>query len=228
VRGRASAFGRARCVAVRAEQGRVPKWEIVHKVLMDKGLRSVTPEDAKAMADSGKWVLVDVRPPPQYKQAHPAGAINIPLYQPLDMSKMDMGKAVRFVFYSLNGVTPVEANPEFLAQLKAATQGGERGIITLCEAGGTMKPSINFPIGKASRSLQAAYRSLTEGVTDQVLHLERGVYGWYQADLDFEGEGEYSPEISRTPMAAADPTLKSTAASAGYEMRPDDKVINKK
>ena len=39
-----------------------------------------------------------------------------------------------------------------------ATQGGKRGVITLCEAGGTLKPSTNFAFGKASRSLQAAYR----------------------------------------------------------------------
>jgi hypothetical protein len=42
--------------------------------------------------------------------------------------------------------------------LLQATQNGAKGLITLCEAGGTLKPSTNFPFGKPSRSLQAAYR----------------------------------------------------------------------
>lgn len=31
---------------------------------------------------------------------------------------------------------------------------GYAGAVTACEAGGTMKPSVNFPEGKPSRSLQ--------------------------------------------------------------------------
>lgn len=42
-------------------------------------------------------------------------------------------------------------------------------------------------------------------LSSQVAHLERGVYGWYQADYDFGGEGEYQPDLGRTPMAAAEP-----------------------
>ncbi len=33
------------------------------------------------MLDSGDWVLVDVRPAPEYEKAHPAAAISVPLYQ---------------------------------------------------------------------------------------------------------------------------------------------------
>lgn len=29
----------------------------------------------------------------------------------------------------------------------------------MCEAGGTVEPSINFPTGKASRSLKAAWKA---------------------------------------------------------------------
>lgn len=146
--------------------------------------------------------------------------------------------------------------------------------------------------GKASRSLQAAYKLINEGgmSTDQVMHVERGLYGWYQADLPIEGggqwlgdtlhgmpgrhtyllnisqyvcppwthatqllmqqhvqhvvpaivtsckallgcvrsphcaagwpaAGDYSPDVGRTPMAAAEPTLQQVAQSVGYEMK---------
>lgn len=45
--------------------------------------------------------------------------------------------------------------------------------------------------------------------------------GWYQADLPFEGD--YKPEIGRTPNAASEPTIKVLTSARGYEMRPDDK-----
>lgn len=46
-----------------------------------------------------------------------------------------------------------------------------QGVITCCEAGGTLKPSTNFPEGKPSRSLQAAYRILAERLAPRVAHL---------------------------------------------------------
>jgi hypothetical protein len=44
--------------------------------------------------------------------------------------------------------------------------------------------------GKPSRSLQAAWKLISEGkvAADDVVHLERGLYGWYQADLPIDGK----------------------------------------
>lgn len=52
-------------------------------------------------------------------------------------------------------------------QVKAAAA-GKKGVIFFCEAGGTMRPSSSFPLGKASRSLQACYRALSEELAGQV------------------------------------------------------------
>lgn len=215
-------MSRARVVRVQAAGG-MPKWDECFRYLVDqKQLRSIQPDEAQDLVNSGQYVLVDVRPPQAHKDSHPAGAISVPMYQPLDWGKPDFGKVVKFIAYSFNGVSPIEPNPDFMDQLKAVTAGG-KGIITVCEAGGTLKPTTNFPFGKASRSLQAAYRALAEGVTDKVYHLDRGVYGWYQADLAFGGDKEYAPELGRTPMAAAEPTLQSIRSSVGYQLREDDK-----
>jgi hypothetical protein len=54
----------------------------------------------------------------------------------------------------------------------------------------------------------------------QVVHLERGAYGWYQAGLPFVGD--YAPELGRTPLAAAEPTLQRINQSVGYEQRAGD------
>lgn len=57
----------------------------------------------------------------------------------------------------------------------------------------------------------------------QVVHLERGLFGWYQSDLPMTGN--YKPELGRTPMAAAEPTFKNINQSIGYEMKEGDKVV---
>ena len=50
--------------------------------------------------------------------------------------------------------SPVEENTEFLEDLRKASNG--KGVILMCEAGGTTKPSPNFAAGKASRSLKVS------------------------------------------------------------------------
>jgi hypothetical protein len=49
---------------------------------------------------------------------------------------------------------------------------------------------LSVPQGKPSRSLQAAFKLIDEaGLTaDDVVHMERGVYGWYQSELPMVGE----------------------------------------
>ncbi|KIZ02864.1 hypothetical protein MNEG_5098 [Monoraphidium neglectum] len=106
---------------------------------------------------------------------------------------------LRTAMYRFNGVDPIEPNLEFVQQVVKVTEGG-KGVIFACEAGGTLRPSINFPAGKASRSLQAVYKALVEGGPSRVKHLDRGVYGWFQAGLPFDGS--YVPDIGRLPSAA--------------------------
>lgn len=50
---------------------------------------------------------------------------------------------MKVIAYSFNGVQAIESNSEFTKEALAAA--GGKKIITMCEAGGTMKPSVNFP-----------------------------------------------------------------------------------
>jgi hypothetical protein len=69
--------------------------------------------------------------------------------------------------------------------------------------------------GKPSRSLQAAWKLISEGglAADDVVHLERGLYGWYQAELPIEGE--WAIIIVFATAAAA-------ASSFEAHMKPSD------
>ncbi|MEW5317100.1 MAG: hypothetical protein WDW38_008428 [Sanguina aurantia] len=205
----------------------LPRWPLMHTQLKTKGLRTVAPELAQEMigGESPFWVLVDVRQVPvaSYEAGHPTGSVNVPLYQPIDFNKnVDFRTALKALAYAANGVPAIEANPDFIKQLTAAANG--KGVICMCEAGGTLKPTVNFPDGKPSRSLQAAFRAMNEEALSitNLAHLERGVYGWYQADLPMDGD--YTPDVGRTPSAAAEPTLSLLNQARGYELNANDRV----
>ncbi|GIL95245.1 hypothetical protein Vretimale_1273 [Volvox reticuliferus] len=211
-------------------QAELPRWPLVFKALTDAKVETISPQEAKARIDSGAWILADVRLKEQHEAGHPEGAVSVPIYETINLAGADVRKMLKAFMYKSNGVNPVDPNPAFAEQMKAAVRAAEaetkvpvQGVITCCEAGGTLKPSINFPEGKPSRSLQAAYRIMAERLAPKVAHLERGVFGWYQADLPIEGD--YTPDIGRTPMAAAEPTLQRLNQERGYEMRPEDKPV---
>ena len=58
------------------------------------------------------------------------------------------------------------------------------------------------------------HRALAQGVSERVLHLDRGVYGWWEAEMDMEGKGDYQPDVGRTPIAAPEPTIPVGAGSS--------------
>lgn len=85
---------------------KMPSWEQMHKQLTTQHkLESVSPTDAKKLVDSGKFVLVDVRPPDIYAKAHPEGAQSAPLFQSVNWAKPDFKKYLRAVAFMANGVT---------------------------------------------------------------------------------------------------------------------------
>lgn len=202
-----------RSVISHAGPAKLPRWPEVYTYLAGKGVKSISPQEAKALVDGGEWVLVDVRPKETHEKAHPAGSISAPLYQPIDWSSVDAAKVFKAIAYSFNGVQPIEQNPAFKGQVTAGT-GGTKGVIALCEAGGSLKPTPNFPAGKASRSLQALYRVLSDDITDKVYHLDGGAFGWYKAGLPFVGEYDAS-NVGRTPNAAPEPSGELYEAAKG-------------
>ena len=62
-------------------------------------------------------VLVDVRPPHIYEKAHPEGARNVPLFQKVNFRNFSVSGYLRAAALALNGVTPVEPNPDFSEML---------------------------------------------------------------------------------------------------------------
>ena len=91
----------------------MPSWEQMHKQLTTKHqLESISPQEAQKLVKSGKFVLVDVRPPDIFEKAHPDGAFNAPLFQNVKWSQPNFKKYLRAVAFMANGVKYVRIHLE--------------------------------------------------------------------------------------------------------------------
>jgi rhodanese-related sulfurtransferase len=77
-------------------------------------IKSVTPEDALALVQSGH-IYVDVRSEPEFAEGHPPGAVNVPL--------LHLGPG---------GMSP---NPDFMQVMQSAFGTGEK-LVLGCRSGG--------------------------------------------------------------------------------------------
>ncbi|KAK4431296.1 Rhodanese-like domain-containing protein 14, chloroplastic [Sesamum alatum] len=160
-------------------------WKIKRQVLLEKKVRSVEAKEALRLQNQNKFVILDVRPEAEFKEAHPAGAINVQIYRLIkEWTAWDIARRAAFAFFGIFSGT--EENPEFLQSVESKLAKDAK-IIVACSAGGTTKPSQNLPEGQQSRSLIAAYLLVLNGYTN-VYHLEGGIYNWFKEGLPTESE----------------------------------------
>ncbi|CAN1228071.1 Rhodanese-like domain-containing protein 14, chloroplastic [Linum grandiflorum] len=142
------------------------EWKVKRELLLQKKVRSVEVNEALRLQKENKFVILDVRPEAEFKEAHPPGAINVQIYRLIkEWTAWDIAR-------------PMESK---LSK--------DSKIIVACSAGGTMKPSQNLPEGQQSRSLIAAYLLVLNGYKN-VFHLEGGLYTWFKEGLPAVGEEE--------------------------------------
>lgn len=159
-------------------------WKTKRELLLQKRVRSVEAKEALRLQKENNFVILDVRPEAEFKEAHPPGAINVQIYRLIkEWTAWDIARRAAFAFFGIFSGT--EENPEFLQSVESQLDKDAK-IIVACATGGTMKPSQNLPEGQQSRSLIAAYLLVLNGYKN-VYHLEGGLYKWLKEEL---------PEIS--------------------------------
>ena len=161
----------------------MPAWDGIYNFVTKRNLETVSPREAFALASKKGWVVVDVRPRKRHEQSAPDlgdGIASVPLYDTPDFSKPSLTRYLRAAILASQGVAPVEQNEEFVEKildLLSSGGGGKRGLLMLCEVGGSLTPTASFPTGKTSRSLQAAFRALEAGVESaKVKHVGGGCF----------------------------------------------------
>ncbi|GER33416.1 major facilitator superfamily protein [Striga asiatica] len=155
-------------------------WKIKRQILLEKRVRSVDVKEAFRLQNENNFVILDVRPEAEFKEAHPEGAINVQIYRLIkEWTAWDIARRAAFAFFGIFSGT--EENPEFIQSVESKIAKDAK-IIVACSAGGTTKPSQNLPEGQQSRSLIAAYLLVLNGYTN-VYHLEGGIYNWFKESL---------------------------------------------
>ncbi|XP_073033444.1 rhodanese-like domain-containing protein 14, chloroplastic [Primulina eburnea] len=155
-------------------------WKIKRQVLLEKKVRSVDAKEALRLTKENNFVILDVRPEAEFKEAHPEGAINVQIYRLIkDWTAWDIARRVAFAFFGIFAGT--EENPEFISSVESKITKDSK-IIVACSTGGTTKPTQNLPEGQQSRSFIAAYLLVLNGYSN-VYHLEGGLYNWFKEDL---------------------------------------------
>ncbi|CAH2077748.1 unnamed protein product [Thlaspi arvense] len=162
-------------------------WRQKRELLLEKRVRSVDVKEALRLQKENNFVILDVRPEAEYKEAHPPGAINVEMYRLIrEWTAWDIARRLGFAFFGIFSGT--EENPEFIQSVEAKLD-KEAKIIVACSSAGTMKPTQNLPEGQQSRSLIAAYLLVLNGYKN-VFHLEGGIYAWSKEGLPVEAEEE--------------------------------------
>nr|KYP39862.1 hypothetical protein KK1_038828 [Cajanus cajan] len=112
-------------------------------------VRSVEVKEALRLQKENNFVLLDVRPEAQFKEAHPPGAINVQVYRLIkEWTAWDIARRAAFAFFGIFAGT--EENPEFIKNVEAKLDKSAK-IIVACSSGGTLRPSQNLPQGQQSR-----------------------------------------------------------------------------
>lgn len=176
----AGRFG-VKCTATKPSKSPAEEdWKVKREVLLQKRVRSVEVNEALRLQMENNFVILDVRPEAEFKEAHPPGAINVQIYRLIkEWTPWDIARRAAFLFFGI--VSGTEENPEFL-QIVESRLDKEAKIIVACSSGGTMRPSQNLPEGQQSRSLIAAYLLVLNGYKN-VYHLDGGLYTWLKEGL---------------------------------------------
>ncbi|CAL9748929.1 unnamed protein product [Musa acuminata subsp. burmannicoides] len=155
-------------------------WKTKRELLLQKRVRSVDVKEALRLQKENNFVILDVRPEAEFKEAHPPGAINVQIYRLIkEWTAWDIARRAAFAFFGIFSGT--EENPEFIQSVESKLDKDAK-IIVACSTGGTTKPSQNLPEGQQSRSLIAAYLLVLNGYKN-VYHLEGGLYTWFKEGL---------------------------------------------
>ncbi|MCL7035783.1 hypothetical protein MKW94_014866 [Papaver nudicaule] len=183
-------FSSLKVLSAATKQAKSPaeeEWKIKREVLLSKRVRSVDVKEAFRLTNENNFVLLDVRPEAEFKEAHAPGAVNVQIYRLIkEWTAWDIARRAAFAFFGIFAGT--EENPEFLQLVESKLDKNSK-IIVACSSGGTMKPTQNLPQGQQSRSLIAAYLLVLNGYTN-VFHLEGGLYSWFKEDLPSVTEEE--------------------------------------
>ena len=98
-------------------------------------VKTISAEEFKQKADSGKYTIIDIRTPREFEAGHIKGAINIDFYKKSFFGKMEKYKNKAFLYYCRSGNRTGQAKRKFNQMGFKEGYELDRGIISWKRAG---------------------------------------------------------------------------------------------
>lgn len=135
-------------------------WKQIHAELTQEtggALEDVSVEELARLlaAEQSSLVVLDVRPATDFARAHAPGAINVPMYMPIQ--GWGAPAIIRRAAFAFFGIAGTEPNPDFDAAALDAIRNKRRALV-VCATGGSLAPKQGAAWGFSSRSLKAVWR----------------------------------------------------------------------
>lgn len=160
-------------------------WPVIWQALTNKGLRSVSPDEAKELATKGA-VYVDIRTPDNFAAERLPESCSVPLFVPVQGTEM-FDRVKRFIMVTAFAMKATERNTRFQEAAEEALPDKGATIIVYCNRGGRLETGRmgrrgkfddkDLSFGIESRSLKGCYELMEAGYTN-VLHLNGGMSTW--------------------------------------------------
>ena len=176
-------------VGGRSGQGYAP-WPLVHTSLVSAGQQTLEPQEARALQKKRGAVIVDVRTAADFARGHIEGAVNVPMYRPVEgRAMMDNAKRLAMAFFAMQAT---ERNPDFVGEAQKVLP-RNRPLILACNIGGSLDVTIekvrNGKVVKSfedkervfgweSRSLKACHELRSKAGFKNIFHLKGGLQSW--------------------------------------------------
>lgn len=173
-------------------------WGVVWAELVEAGVESIPPGEARRLWEEGAAALIDVRTPwLRRSRGVPEGAMSVPLYR--EVRGNGWAANAKRLFYGLLAMPATEIQPDFA--WRAAEAAGNKVAICLDDVGGSLDTCKRIPgkkvvqtperaLGIESRSLRACHSLLADGglPAPYVAQLAGGVSRWRLEGFPMEQE----------------------------------------
>ncbi|KAL9673057.1 hypothetical protein QQ045_029310 [Rhodiola kirilowii] len=106
-------FMNIQSVATKPAKSPAEDWKTKRELLLQKRVKSVDVKEAYRLQQENNFVILDVRPVADFKEAHIPGAINVQVYRLIkEWTAWDIARRAAFAFFGIFSGT--EENPEFI------------------------------------------------------------------------------------------------------------------
>ena len=171
-----------------AAAGLLPSSLLSSLPLFPSSSASSSSSSSSSGSNSSGALILDVRPPDEFKKGHIPGAVNVSLFRYITgFSPRAVARRAVFAFFGvLNGT---EANPAFASEAERAlaAAGHPERIVAYCNVGGSFGSETNKKCTQ-SRSMSAAYELIRAGICGnggvKVDMLKGGFNEWIKSERE--------------------------------------------